>query len=99
MGGDVRDYFGPVERPVVSECSYVLPFTGRVCLAAHKVDFVWAQLTGRTNFENPAQLPCWFDLSGHCLCVCPELSRPISCIFAMSLKPESINPPIPVSLE
>lgn len=40
MGADVGDYFGPVERPVVSECVYFLPVAGRVCLVVHKVDIV-----------------------------------------------------------
>lgn len=42
MGGDVGDYFGPVEHPVVSEYSSFMPVAGRVCLVVHKVDFVRA---------------------------------------------------------
>lgn len=75
----------------------------RVCLVVHKVDFVWHSLTGRMlcrelHFKMPAQLSCRFDLAGLCVCVYRCVlwfSRPVSCIFAMSLKPESINLTIP----
>lgn len=40
MRGDVGDYFGPVQHPLVYECVYFLPVAGRVCLVAHKVDIV-----------------------------------------------------------
>lgn len=75
----------------------------RVCLVVHKVDFVWHSVTGRMlcrelHFKMPAQLSCRFDLAGLCVCVrmCVlRFSRPVSCIFAMSLKQESINLTIP----
>ncbi len=51
-----------------------------------------------------AQLSCRFDLAGLCVymrgcvsvCVLLRFSRPVSCILAISLKPESINLTIPV---
>ncbi len=73
----------------------------RVCPVVHKVNFVWHSLTGRMlcrelNFKMPAQLSCRSLSRTLHVCVPLWFSRPVSCIFAMSLKPESINPTIPV---
>lgn len=81
--------------------------------AAHKVDVVLPSLTGRMmrrelNFlkcppSSPVRLIWQLTLCVYlcvqvCVCIC-NISRPVSCIFAMLWKPESINWTIPVSLE
>lgn len=75
----------------------------RVWPVAHKVDFVWRSPSGRMLctvgswlLNYPPSSPVgfiWQDIVSVCVYRCPA---PVSCIFAMTLKPESINLTIPV---
>lgn len=83
-------------------CLYIkLILFGPNCLFGCDVGGTFFHFFGRAFFSKyPPKSPVGLTCQGTvcirvCVCVC-EFSHPLSCIFAMSLKPGSINSTIPV---